>query len=139
MSVEENIANVRRLNDEVWNKGNLAVVDELIAPDYVFHGPLTEIKGPEGLKQYIAAMRTAFPDLHMTIEGMVAEGDMVAARYTARGTFKGEFMGTAPTGKQMTLPNAVFARFKGGKQVEVWPYMDMLTWFQQLGVAPPVG
>ena len=139
MSVEENKANVRRLNDEVWNRGNLAVVDELIAPDYVFHGPETEIKGPEGLKQYIAAMRTAFPDLHMTIEGMVAEGDMVAARYTAWGTFKGEFMGTAPTGKQMTLPNAAFARFKGGKQVEVWPYMDALTFYKQMGIAPPAG
>ncbi len=139
MSVEENIANVRRLNDEVWNKGNLAVVDELVTPDYVFHGPETEIKGPEGLKQYIAAMRTAFPDLHMTIEDMVAEGDMVAARYTARGTFKGEFMGIAPTGKQMTLPNTAFARFKGGKQVEVWPYMDTLAWYKQLGVTPPMG
>ncbi|MBA7559051.1 MAG: DUF4440 domain-containing protein [Dehalococcoidia bacterium] len=138
MSVEENIANVRRLNDEVWNRGNLALVDELMAPDYVFHGE-NEIKGPEGIKQYIAAMRTAFPDLHMTIEGMVAEGDMVAARYTARGTFKGEFMGIAPTGKQMTLPNSAFARFKGGKQVEVWPYMDSLTFYKQMGVTPPMG
>ena len=136
MSVEENKANVRRLNDEVFNKGNLALVDELMAPNYVFH-ITPEVKGPEGVKQYIATFRTAFPDLHITIEDMVAEGDMMAIRYTMRGTFKGEYMGIAPTGKQMTLPNAGFARFEGGKQVEVWPYLDSLTFYQQLGVSPP--
>jgi predicted ester cyclase len=70
---------------------------------------------------------------------MVTEGDMVAVRYTMRGTFKGEWMGAAPTGKKTELPNAGFARFKGGKQVEVWAYMDTLTIYQQLGIAPPAG
>ena len=138
MSVEENKANVRRLNEEVFNKGNLALVDELMAPDYVFH-ITPEVKGPEGVKKYIADMRAAFPDLHITIEGMVAEGDMVAAQYTMRGTFKGKFGDIEPTGKQMTLPNVAFARFRGGKQVEVWPYLDSLTFYQQLGVTPPTG
>lgn len=136
MSVEENKANVRRLNDEVFNKGNLALVDELMAPNYVFH-ITPEVKGPEGLKQYIATFRTAFPDLHITIEDMVAEGDMVAVRYMMRGTFKGEMAGIAPTGKQMALPNVAFARFKDGKQVEVWPYLDSLTFYQQLGIPIP--
>jgi steroid delta-isomerase-like uncharacterized protein len=138
MSVKENIENVRRLNDEVFNKGNLALIDELMAPDYVFH-ITPEVKGPEGVKKYIADFRTAFPDLHITIEDMVAEGDMMAIRYTMRGTFKGEMMGIAPTGKKMELPNASFARFKDGKQVEVWPYLDSLTWYQQLGISPPAG
>jgi steroid delta-isomerase-like uncharacterized protein len=136
MSTEENKENVRRLNDEVFNKGNLALVDEIACSDYVFHGT-QEVKGPEGLKQYIAAFRAAFPDLHITIEGMVAEGDMTAIRYTMRGTFKGEFMGIAPTGKKMEIPNTSFASFRNGKQVEVWPYFDTLLWYQQLGIAPP--
>jgi steroid delta-isomerase-like uncharacterized protein len=138
MSVKENIENVRRLNDEVFNKGNLALIDELMAPDYVFH-ITPEVKGPEGVKKYVADFRTAFPDLHITIEDMVAEGDMMAIRYTMRGTFKGEMMGIAPTGKKMELPNASFARFKDGKQVEVWPYLDSLTWYQQLGIPIPSG
>jgi steroid delta-isomerase-like uncharacterized protein len=138
MSTEANKTNVRRLNDEVFNKGNLALVDELMAPNYVFH-TTPEIKGPEGAKQYIAGFRTAFPDLHITIEGMVAEGDMVAIQYTMRGTFKGEFMGMAPTGKKMEIPNASFARFRDGKQVEVWPYLDSLVWYQQLGIPIPSG
>jgi steroid delta-isomerase-like uncharacterized protein len=138
MSVEENIKNVRRLNDEVFNKGNLALVDELMTPEYVFH-ITPEVKGPEGVKKYIADMRAAFPDLHITIEGMVAEGDMVAIQYTMRGTFKGKWMDIAPTGKKFVLPNAGFARFKDGKQVEVWPYLDSLTLYQQLGIPIPAG
>ena len=138
MSTEENKAMIRRMTEEVTNKGNLTVADEVMAPNYVSHGAGgQEIKGPEGFKQTITTMRTAFPDLHSTFDGLVAEGDMVASRNTMRGTHKGEYMGIAPTGKQMTLPNAGFARFEGGKQVEVWPYLDSLTFYQQLGVSPP--
>ena len=136
MSVEENKANVRRMNDEVFSQGNLAIVDELVVPDFVLH-TTPETKGPEALKQYVAATRNAFPDLHITIEDMVAEGDMVAVQYMMRGTFTGEMAGIAPTGKQMAFPHAGFARFKDGKQVEVWPYMDSLALYQQLGIPIP--
>jgi steroid delta-isomerase-like uncharacterized protein len=140
MSTEENKTRQRRVFEEVFNKGNLAIIPEFIAPDYVYRSPLgMEAKGPEGFKQMVTRVRTAFPDLHITIEDMVAEGDMVAIRYTMRGTFKGEYMGIAPTGKKMELPNAGFARFRGGKQVDVWPYLDSLTYYQQLGIPIPSG
>ena len=137
MSTEENKAMVRRIIEEVVNKGDLAVVDEVMASNYVYHFPGMEIKGPEGFKKFVTMMRTAFPDLHVTINDMVAEGNMVASRFTLRGTFKGELMGMAPTRKQLTYPEAVFIHFEGGKEVEAWPDADSLTMYQQLGVSPP--
>lgn len=139
MSTEENKTMIRRMTEEVTNKGNLAVVDEVVAPNLVSHALSgEEIKGPEGIKQMITTMRTAFPDLHSTIDGMVAEGDMVASRNTMRGTFKGEYMGIAPTGKQFTIKAVTFHRFEGGKEVESWIYSDILSWYQQMGVKPPM-
>lgn len=138
MSTEENKVKVRRIIEEAWNKGDLAVVDEVIANNYVFRVPAgEEFKGPEGLKQAVTMYRTAFPDIHITIDDMIAEGDKVAGRFTWRGTFKGEIMGIAPTGKQIAMTGAVFIRFVGGKEVEALEFADQLSMFQQLGVAPP--
>ena len=137
MSVEENKTSARRIIEEAVNKGNLAVVDEILAPNYVYHSDSGDVKGPEGLKQYFTVLRTAFPDVNITIEDMVAEGDMVAYRFICKGTFKGEMMGIPPTGKQVTFPEAHFIRFEGNKEVEEWPYADSLTLYQQLGVSPP--
>lgn len=137
MSVEENKAMVRRIIEEAINKGNLAVIDDIMAPGYVYHYPAMEIKGPEGFRQFVTMMRTAFPDIHVTIDEIIGEGNMVASRVTLRGTFKGELMGMAPTGKQLNFTEAVFVRFEGGKEVEATPYMDSLTFYQQLGISPP--
>ena len=140
MSTEENKAKQRRVWEEVFNKGDLSVADELIATNYVYHGPMgMEYKGPEGFKQMVTMTRTAFPDLHVTIDDMVAEGDKVVSRYTMTGTHKGEYMGIAPTGKQVTMTAANFYRFEGGKEVEDLPYSDSLALYQQLGVSPPTG
>ena len=137
MSTEENKAMLRRNCEEAFNKGDLAVVDEIIANNYVYHGSGgQEFKGPEGFKQFVTMLRTAFPDLHLTVEDMVAEGDKVAHRLTLRGTHKGDLMGIAPTGKQVTTTAITISRFVGGKEVEAWSSMDML---QQMGVAPPIG
>ena len=84
-------------------------------------------------------MRSTFPDLHYTIDGMVAEGDWVAARLTCRGTHKNEFMGIPPTGNQVTFNEATFIRFDDGKEAEVLVYNDNLSWYQQLGIPIPVG
>ncbi len=137
MSVEENKAMYRRYIEEVWNKGNLAVLDEIFAPNYVIHEPLpTGLPQIEALKQRVTMIRTAFPDHQFTIEDMVAEGDKVVARLTIRGTHKGEFMGIAPTGKQLTVREIEFVRFEGGKLAELWPLVDNLGMMQQLGVIP---
>jgi predicted ester cyclase len=135
MSTEKNKANVRRLNEAV-NKGNLSILPELFAPNYVLH-TTPEYKGPEGVKQFITAMRTAFPDYRETINNMVAEGDMVAVFYTLQGTFKGEYGGIAPTGKKFTLPYAILSRFENGRQVEAWQYGDSLAYYRQLGIPIP--
>ncbi|MFQ5901607.1 MAG: ester cyclase [Thermodesulfobacteriota bacterium] len=141
MSVEENKAIMRRWYEEVLNKGNLAVVDELIATDCVDHNPLApELPaGLEGVKQGFTMFRTAFPDVRVTVEDMIAEGDKVVSRLTLRGTHKGEFMGIAPAGKQVTVASIDIVRIAGGKMVEHWDVIDELSMMQQLGVVPPPG
>jgi predicted ester cyclase len=138
MSTEKNKANIRRHVEEVWNKGNLAIIPELLAPNYVAH-PLTgdEVKGTDGFKQMVVTSRTAMPDLRYTIDSMVAEGDVVAVRYTATGTFTGKYGDIKPTGKKMKRTDAIFHRFEGGKQVEAWTFSDTLSLYQQLGIPVP--
>jgi len=139
MSTEENKAVLRRLYEEVWSQGNLATVDELLAVDYVLHDPAHLVRGPEGFKAYVSAFRAAFPDLHAKVEDQIAEGDMAAMRFTARGTHKGEFQGIPPTGKQITLSGINIQRFVDGKIAENWVSLDALGMLQQLGVIPPMG
>jgi len=139
MSTEENKAIVRRFWEE-FNKKNLAVVDELYAANFVFHrAGMEDIRGSEGLKQYLATALTAFPDFHYTVEDMVAEGDKVVVRLTGTGTHQGEFQGIAPTGKQVTLTATQVHRLVGGKFVETWAVADMLGLMQQLGAIPTPG
>jgi steroid delta-isomerase-like uncharacterized protein len=140
MATEENKEIVRRMIEEVFNKGDLEVVDDLVAPNYVYHFPGREdIKGSEELKQFAMMIRTAFPDFHITIDDMVAEGDEVACRYTYLGTHKGEFVGIAPTGKQFQATGILISHIKGGKEVEVWESIDRIGMLQQIGVIPPMG
>ncbi len=140
MSTEENKENARRAVEEVLNKGDLSLANELVDANYIGHQPgLPDFKGPEGFRQYMTMMRTAFPDIHLTIEDTVAEGDKVVMRYTGRGTHKGDLMGIAPTGKQITITGMVISRHVGGKQVEAWVAMDQLGMLQQMGVVPPMG
>jgi len=135
----ENKALYRRYIEEVFNKKNLAFLDENFAPNWVnHHGPA----GPETLEEFKQReLKTfaAFPDLHITVEDVVAEGDMVTARWTLRGTHKGEFMGIAPTSKQVTIVGTGYIRLEGGKMVEDWTLHDALGMMQQLGVVPPPG
>ena len=140
MSTEQNKAALRRLYEEPINKGNLAVLNEVMAPDYVYHGVGgIELKGSEGFGQYLAMLRTAFPDLQFTLVNVVAEGDYVAHRFTLTGTHKGDLRGIAPTGKRVTATGNVLSRFSGGKEAETWMEYDTLALYQQLGMMPLVG
>ena len=133
MVLEQNKAIVRRLGEEVWNNGDLAVVDELVAPDFVGYGPgKRTTRGPERLKQTVLRMRTAFPDLHFTVEDELAIGDKVVTRWTGRGTHQGEWRGIAPTGKYVTLAGIAIRRIAGGKIVERWVNTDQLGMITQL-------
>jgi steroid delta-isomerase-like uncharacterized protein len=133
---EQNKTLVRRLVEEVYNQGNLAVADELAVSDLIVHQTTQEIRGREGAKQYVAALRAAFPDLHMTIEDQIAEGDRVVIRWTARGTHNGELQGILPTGKKVRLAGTDIERIVDGKLVECWSHVDELGMMQQLGAIP---
>ena len=138
MSTEDNKANVRR-GFEAVNQKNLAVFDELLTPDVVFHSASTTMQGLEAYKQLLSVYVTAFPDLQFTIEDMIAEGDTVVVRYTTRGTHQGNFRGIPPTGKQVSGTGMFMDRLVNGKAVEQWINGDDLGLLQQLGVIPSMG
>ena len=131
---EQNKVHIQRVIDEVYNRGNLSVVDEVAARDMIIHAPSKDIRGSEGAKQYVSAFRAGFPDLHFTIEDQVAEGDTVVTRWTARGTHRGEFQGVPATGRKIQLAGTDIDRIVGGKVVECWAHVDELGLMRQLGV-----
>jgi steroid delta-isomerase-like uncharacterized protein len=126
----------RRAYEEVFNQGNLAVVDELIAEDFVTREahPASTLPGPEAIRTAATVLRTAFPDLHFTIEDLVAEGELVAGRLTMRGTHQGPLLGIAPTGRAVQQAQMHFMRFRDGKAVEHWAVRDDAGLLRQLGV-----
>jgi steroid delta-isomerase-like uncharacterized protein len=128
----------RRLLEEAFNSGNLDVVDELVSPEFVNHdAALPEpTVGIEATKASIRGYRDAFPDLRMTIEQQVAEGEYVTTRWTARGTHQGDLMGMSATGKQATVTGITVDRIVDGRIVESWTNWDTLGLMQQLGVVP---
>ncbi len=137
MSAEENKVLMSRFLEEVFNKKNLAAIDEFIAPNQVDHTlPPFLPTTPEGTKRAIDMFLKAFPDVHLTVEDMIAEGDKVVTRYTSHGSQKGAFMGIPPTGKQMTVSSIVIARIVDGKIVEEWGLDDQMGMLQQLGIIP---
>ena len=140
MSVEQNKTVIRRLVEEVINKGNIGLFDELVASNLVDHAlPPGFPPGAQGVKQFFSVLRAAFPDFHYTIEDMIGEGDYVVQRLTAQGTMKGEFMGMKPNGKHAVWSSMDFTRLKDGKVVEYWGIEDQLSMLQQLGFAPTPG
>jgi steroid delta-isomerase-like uncharacterized protein len=136
----DNKALVRRYVEEVLNNKNLALIDELVAPAFIDHdSSMPDAKGPAGVKRLAAMVHTGFPDLHFTVEDMVAEGDKVVYRYTVRGTHQGDFMGIAPTGRQFVVTGIHIYRVGDGKFQEEWENWDMLRLMRQLGVLPEPG
>ncbi len=140
MSAEENKAIQRRIY-EAYNQGDLAALDELIAPDNTSHEEAIPGQEPglEGLKKVLTMFRSAIPDFAMTPDVMIAEGDKVAAHVVTQGTNTGEFMGNPPTGKEIKIESFHINRFADGKLVEHWGLSDTAKMMQQLGVAPPTG
>jgi len=140
MSLEENKAIIRK-GIEAVNEHNLALLDELMASDFVDH--TLQIRGLAGAKQFYIVFFKGFPDFHMAIEDIVAEGDMVWVRLKSTGTHTGEFyfptpsgkmMTLAPTGKKITIKSVNIRRVVDGKIVEGWSVSDLLDFLKQLGV-----
>jgi steroid delta-isomerase-like uncharacterized protein len=132
---EENKALVRRFYEEVWNQGNLDAAYDVFTNNYVRHDlrPGGAPSGPEGQKLIAGMFRAAFPDVQLNVEFMVAEADMVVARWTMGGTHQGAWAGIPPTGKRMSFAGVNIFRIAEGKVVEIWNHRDDLGLMQQLG------
>jgi steroid delta-isomerase-like uncharacterized protein len=136
-TAERKMSFVRDFVEEGINKGNLSKVDECIAESFVDHNGAPGMEpGPEGVKKAISAFRMAFPDLHFTIDGMMAEGEKVVVRWTGTGTFNSEFLGNPPSGKPITVSGVDIIRMANDKIAERWATYDYLGVLMQLGISP---
>ncbi len=122
--LEQNKTLFKMYVDEVFNKKNVAVIDELMDPNMVEQ------------RELITAFLGAFPDLHVTVEDLIAEGDKIVGRVTLTGTHQGELMGIPATGKKVSYSEILIVRISNGKAVEEWEVSDTMSMMQQLGVIP---
>jgi steroid delta-isomerase-like uncharacterized protein len=138
MTTDRTESLIRRIFDEAFNQGDLAVLDELLPPDHFNHNAFGGTpNGPKDLKWLITMFRTAFPDLHCTIEDEIREGNKFAAHWTMRGTHRGLFLGNRPTGRQVEARGMIFAHTANSRIVEDWTLVDQMGILQQLGLIPP--
>lgn len=137
---------LRRHFDEVLNQGHTEVVDEIYAPSYVLDAPVRtdgssadqgQTHGREGLKQRVRLFRTAFPDIHFTVDEIAAAGEQVSVQYTFSGTQRAEFAGVPPTGRSIRVPGRLVARVSGGQIQEASSTFDAQDLLRQLGVDRP--
>ena len=140
-AIDQNKAIARRWSEELWSRGNLAVADEIIAPDYERHDPGDPFpaRGPADVKRIVQMLRSMLPDFHIEVDAMIAEGDFVVSRYTATAIDTVGYMGMAPTGKAIRTQAIQIFRFSNGKIVESWAARDDLGTLKQLGHLPAPG
>ena len=137
----DNKETARKLMEIGWNQGNNKVFEDAFATDAKYHDP-TMPNAPLGaaaLIEQTRLYRTAFPDLKMTVDQLMADGDYVVMRWTCRGTHTGPLLGAAPTQRKVTVTGMIINRFTGGKIVETWGNWDAAGLMQQIGVMPPMG
>ena len=134
---QENKSVVSRFIEEFKNKSNHAIVDELMAPDFAHHFKDPRLPaGREGLKLLGAGIAGAFPDVHATVEDLLADGEHVVERTSAHGTHKGDFNGVPPTMKSVSWTEIHIYRLRDGKIVELWSEADTLSMLMQVGAIP---
>jgi predicted ester cyclase len=136
---EANKALIQRWFEEVWNQGRESTIDELLAVDAVARGLSdtdVDLHGPVEFKPFVHNLRGSFPDIHITIEDSVAEGDKVMVRVRVDATHKGIGLGVAPTGRRVSIAGIVLVRIKGGQIVEGWNSWDQLGLLRQIGALP---
>jgi steroid delta-isomerase-like uncharacterized protein len=138
MTAQENKTLFRRYVEEGWAKGHVEVAEEVFAEGYVSHQPdgSEQERGPEDVKRFLRHYRDAFPDLEITVDDQIAEGDKVVTRWSSRGTHQGEFRGIAATSNEVRLTGIGIFRFSDGKVVESWDNFDQLGMLRQLGAIP---
>ena len=140
-TADENAGYIRHGIEEIFNRRNMAVADERFAEDIVLHSPAQDepVRGRQNLKGFIGKLHTAFPDLHVTVEDLVASGDRVVTRCTTRGTQDGDYFGTPPTGHAVTISEVQIYRVVDGTIVELWLLFNVLGVLQQLHIMPAGG
>lgn len=138
-TAEENKRTVRRLPEEVAENDDLAVVDEIFADDVIDHTPMGELRGRAATKELFEQLFAAFPDRTVTLEEIVAEGDVVATRVTWNATHQGEYQGIEPTGNEVEFSVSEFHRLEDGRIAERWIQPDQLGLLQQLGLVDSPG
>ena len=138
MSTDQNKTIARRIVEEGWTKHNPVILDQLFSNDALLHDPQnpTVAKGPQGAKSTLATYLRAFPDMKISIEREIADGDYVVQHLLATGTNTGEFNGVPATGKKINVTGVVTSKIKDGKVIEAWSLFDSLGLLQQLGVVP---
>ena len=137
MSTEENKAIIRRMTEEFYNQANVESAERFFADTYVHHDPASpQVRDREGLKAVLRSFLSGCPDLHITIDQLLAAGDTVAKRWTYHATHTGDLAGLPPTGKRIKMSGLELFRLAGGKIVECWLGYDNLSLMQQLGVIP---
>jgi steroid delta-isomerase-like uncharacterized protein len=137
--MSDNKATMLRVYEEVFNGGNLELIDELIADDFVDHEELPPGMpgGKEAPRAMTSMMRGAFPDFHVAVEEMLEDGNKVITRARFSGTHQGEFMGIPPTGNRFDIPVIDIVEFRGGKAIAHWGLMDQAKMMEQLGIGGP--
>jgi steroid delta-isomerase-like uncharacterized protein len=124
MEIIASKAAARSYFEEVLNPGNMSAADAIFASEIQFHYPLGELSSADTVKDYVAAVRTAFPDIHFTVADLVAEGNRVAVRWTLTGSQTGKFRGKAPTGQRVSVPGITVFHVVNGKIHEMWIAFD---------------
>jgi steroid delta-isomerase-like uncharacterized protein len=128
--------NISRASIEAFNRGDIDAMVQIVSDNYVYHGPTGDISGRNAYRQLVQMYRTGFPDVVMSIDDQIAEGDKVVTRATARGRHLGDFAGLAPTGKAVAVPLMLIDRIENGRIVESWEAFDQLGMLQALGAIP---
>ena len=134
MSVEQNKAIERRYKEAVWDRHDPGAIDEFVDPGFVHHNPaMGQDAGRDGLRQTLAALFAAFPDVQLTHDDLIGEEDKIVERWSARGTHRGELMGMPATYREVTMEGVDIYRYANGKRVEAWTYWDLQRFMKQLG------
>ncbi len=136
MASDDYTALIARIADDIWNRGDLAVVEEVMSENATYHGPHMPngVGDRESWRRAVGMYRSAFPDSHVTFEDLIISGDTVVGRWTATGTHTGRLPGVEPTGKRIAISGITIYRFESSMIIEAWEALDMLGMWQQLGV-----
>ena len=129
-------ATVRLFIEEVFNKGNFSVLEDVIHPEYRYSSPDEQLEGIDQLMELIKGFRHGIPDLNLSIDDLFVSENKVCTRFTLTGTHQGEFMGISATENNIKVNGVVISLVEDGKIIEEWEILDMLSFFQQLGLVP---